>query len=100
MPKGSCCGWPFNEALVRILVTTLSVAFPCIEYYSMEALALRHQHLWCLTTVTIASVTVQLSTSMRRYNQWSLVLSVMQCTHVSQFLRLGCVLYVTAFEAY
>ena len=42
-------GWPFNEALV-ILVTTLSVAFPCIEYYSMEALAehalaLRHQHL-------------------------------------------------------
>ena len=43
------------EALV-ILVTTLSVAFPCIEYYSMEALAkhatasaLRHQHLWCLT---------------------------------------------------
>ena len=31
-------GWPFNEALV-ILVTTLSVAIPCIEYYSMEALA-------------------------------------------------------------
>ena len=24
----------------------------------------------------------------------------MQCTHVSQFLRLGCVLYVTAPEAY
>ena len=40
VPEGSCCGWPFNEA------------FPCIEYYSMEALAehalaLRHQHLWC-----------------------------------------------------
>ena len=40
-----------HEALV-ILVTTLSVAFPCIECYSMEALAehalaLRHQHLWC-----------------------------------------------------
>ena len=42
-------GWPLNKALV-ILVTTLSVAFPCIECYSMEALAkhalaLRHQHL-------------------------------------------------------
>ena len=24
----------------------------------------------------------------------------MQCTHVSQFLRLDCVLYVTALEAY
>ena len=51
MPEGSCNGWPFNEALV-ILVTTLSVAFPCIEYYLIEALAehaqaLRHQHLWC-----------------------------------------------------
>ena len=53
MPEGSCCGWPFNEVLVNILVTTLSVAFPFIEYYSMEALAehalaLKHQHLWCL----------------------------------------------------
>ena len=28
----------WHEALV-ILVTTLSVAFPCIEYYSVEALA-------------------------------------------------------------
>ena len=50
MPESSWDGWPFKEALV-ILVTTLSVAFPCIEYYSMEALAehalaLRHQHLW------------------------------------------------------
>ena len=68
VPEGSCCGWPFNEALV-ILVTTLSVAFPCIEYYSMEALAehalaLRHQHLWCLTTVVLHVVSVQLSTSM------------------------------------
>ena len=26
--------------------------------------------------------------------------SVMQCTQLSQFLRLGCVLYVTALEAY
>ena len=53
VPEDSCCGWPFNEALV-ILVTILSVAFPCIDYYLMEALAkhalvLRHQHLWCLT---------------------------------------------------
>ena len=61
--EGSCCGWPFNKALV-ILVTTLSVAFPCIEYYSMEAvakhaLALRHQHLWCLTTVVLHVVRVQ-----------------------------------------
>ena len=31
VPEGFCCGWPFNEALVT-LVTTLSVAFPCIEY--------------------------------------------------------------------
>ena len=66
VPKGSCCGWPFNEALV-ILVTTLSVAFPCIEYYSLEALAehvlaLRHQHLWCVTTVVLHVVSVQLST--------------------------------------
>ena len=66
--QGSCCGWPFNEAL-GILVTTLSVAFPCIEYYSMEALAeqalaLRHQHLWCLITVVLHVVSVQLSTSM------------------------------------
>ena len=38
VPEGSCCGWPFNEALF-ILVTTLSVAFGCIGYYSMEALA-------------------------------------------------------------
>ena len=45
-------------------------------------------------------VCVQLSTSMQMYNQWSLVLSVMQYKHVSQFLRLGCVLYVTALEAY
>ena len=43
-----------------ILVTTMSVAFPCIEYYSMEALALRHQHLWCLTTVVLHVVSVQL----------------------------------------
>ena len=40
------------------IVTTLSVAFPCLEYCSMEAvaahaLALRHQHLWCLTTVVL-----------------------------------------------
>ena len=72
VPKGSCCGWPFIEALVT-LVTTLSVAFPCIEYYSMEALAehalvLRHQHLWCLTTVVLHVVGVQLSTSMQMYN--------------------------------
>ena len=72
MPEGSCCGWPFNEALV-ILVTTLLVAFPCIEYYSMEALAehalaLRHQHLWCLATVVLHVVSVQLSTSMQMYN--------------------------------
>ena len=50
VPEGSCCGWPFYEALV-ILVTTLSVAFQCIKFYSVEALAehtlaLRHQHLW------------------------------------------------------
>ena len=38
LQEGSCCGWPFYEALV-ILVTTLSVAFPCIEDYSVEALA-------------------------------------------------------------
>ena len=55
--EGSCCGRPFNEALV-MLVTILSVAFPCIEYYSMEALAehalaLRHQHLWCLTITSV-----------------------------------------------
>ena len=31
---------------------------------------------------------------------WSLVHFVMQCTQVSQFLWLGCVLYVTALEAY
>ena len=67
--QGLCYGWPFNEAL-DILVTTLSVAFPCIEYYSMEALpehalALRHQHLWCLTTVVLHVVSVQLSTSMQ-----------------------------------
>ena len=40
------------KLLIVILATTLSVASPCIEYYSMEALAeyalaLRHQHLWC-----------------------------------------------------
>ena len=84
MPEGSCCGWPFNEALV-ILVTTLSVAFLCIEYYSMEALAehalaLRHQHLWCLTTIVLHVVSVQLITRMQMYNYWSLVHSVMQCT--------------------
>ena len=61
-----------HEALV-ILVTTLSVASPCIEYYSMEALAehalaLRQQHLWCLTTVVLQVVSVQLSTSMQMYN--------------------------------
>ena len=70
--QGLCCDWPFNEALV-ILETTLSVAFPCIEYYSMEALAehalaLRHKHLWCLTTVVLHVVSVQLSTSMQMYN--------------------------------
>ena len=57
VPEGSCCGWPFNESLV-ILVTTLSVVFTCIEYYSMEALAkhalaLRRGHLWCLTITSI-----------------------------------------------
>ena len=72
VPEGSCCGWPFNEALVA-LVTTLSVAFPCIEYYSMEALVehalvLRHQHLGCLTTVVLHVVVVRLSTSMQMYN--------------------------------
>ena len=36
MPDGSCCGWPFNEALV-ILVTTLSVA--CIGSDVAEASA-------------------------------------------------------------
>ena len=46
-----------SEALV-ILVTTLSVSFPCIECYSMEAsaeyaLALRHQHLWCLIIISV-----------------------------------------------
>ena len=70
--EGSCYGWPFNEALV-ILVTTLSVAFPCIGYYSMEALAehalaLRHQYLWWLTTVVLHVVSVQLSISMQMYN--------------------------------
>ena len=73
VPEGSCCGWSFYEALV-ILVTTLSVAFPCIEYYSVEALAehtlaLRHQHLWCLTTVVL--------------HVFSVPLSVMQCTRES-----------------
>ena len=57
VPEGSCCGWPFNEALVILVITTLSVAFPCIDYYSVEALAehalaLRHQHLWCLPIVS------------------------------------------------
>ena len=42
-----------------------------------------------------------ISTSMELYTiSWSLVHFVMQCTQVSQFLRLGCVLYVTALEAY
>ena len=36
VPDGSCCGWPFNEALV-ILVTTLSVA--CIGSDVAEASA-------------------------------------------------------------
>ena len=36
VPEGSCCGWPFNEALV-ILVTTLSVA--CIGSDVAEATA-------------------------------------------------------------
>ena len=70
MPEGLCCGWPFNEALV-ILVTTLSVAFPCIvsmEALVEHALALRHLHLWCLTTVVIHVVSVQLSTSMQMCN--------------------------------
>ena len=63
--QGLFCGWPFNEALV-VLVTTLSVAFPCIQYYSMEALAehalaIRHQHLWCLTTVVLHVVSVLLT---------------------------------------
>ena len=56
VPEGSCCGWPFNEALV-ILVTTLSVAFPSKEYYSMKALA---EHALALS--------MQLSTSMQMYN--------------------------------
>ena len=86
-----------------ILVTTLSVAFPCIEYYSVEALvnhalALKHQHLWCLTvTIVLHVVSVQLSTSMELYN--FMVFGAF-CHAVSQFLRLGCVLYVTALEAY
>ena len=72
VPGGSCYAWLINEALV-IVVTTLSVAFPCIECYSMEvfvdhALALRHQHLWCLTTVVLHVVSVQLSTSIHMYN--------------------------------
>ena len=61
----------FNEALV-ILETILSVAFrnPRIEFYSMEvlaenALALRHQHHWCLTIVVLHVVSVQLSTIMQ-----------------------------------
>ena len=71
-PEGTCCGWLFNEASV-IRVTTLSVAFPFIEYYSMEglaehALALRHQHLRCLTSVVLHVVSVQLSASMQLYN--------------------------------
>ena len=47
-------GHSVSEALV-IVVTTLSVAFPCVEYYSMakHALALRHQHLWCLTITSV-----------------------------------------------
>ena len=97
--------WLAIPEALKILVTTLSVAFPFTEYYSMEALAehvlaLRHQHLWCLTTVVLHVVGVHLRTSMQMYNYWSLVFSVMQYTHVSQFLRLGCVLYVTALEAY
>ena len=45
----AACGWPFYEDM---LVTTLSFAFPCIEYYPIaalakHALALRHQHLGC-----------------------------------------------------
>ena len=36
VPEGSCCGWPFNEAIV-ILVTTLSVA--CIASNVAEASA-------------------------------------------------------------
>ena len=63
-------GGPFNEALV-ILVTTRSVAFPYIKYYSVEALAehalaLRHQHLW-FYTVVLHVVSVQLSTSMHNF---------------------------------
>ena len=57
---------------MKLINHTVS-AFPCIEYYSMEALAehalaLRHQHLWCLTTVVLHVVSVQLSTSMQMYN--------------------------------
>ena len=36
VPKGLCCGWPFNEALVK-LATTLSVA--CIGSDVAEASA-------------------------------------------------------------
>ena len=75
-----------------ILVTTLSVAFPCIEYYSMEALAEhalapRYQHLWCWTTVVL--------------HVFSVPLSVMQRTCESVLEARRCsVLHVTALEAY
>ena len=40
MPEGSCCGWPFNEALVILhVVTTLSNAFPCLELLPVRACA-------------------------------------------------------------
>ena len=45
-------------------------------------------------------VSVQLILVLAWNVQLTLVHSVMQCTQVSQFLRLSCVLYVTALEAY
>ena len=56
--QGSCCGWPFNEALV-IVASNHTVS--CLSMHrSMEALAehafnlaLRHQHLWCLTITSV-----------------------------------------------
>ena len=57
MPEGSCCGWPFNEALV-VVVTTLSVA--CIGSEASALLVLDY-------CIVLHVVSVQLSTSMQVY---------------------------------
>ena len=44
VPEGSCCGWPFNEALV-IQVTTLSVA--CIGSEASAPLVLDYCSVTC-----------------------------------------------------